>query len=591
MIKSELIEEIRTKTDIVQIVGEYVPMKKRGKNYLGLCPFHSEKTPSFTVSQDKQIYHCFGCGEGGNVFSFLMKIENIGFAESVQTLGERLGITVNAELRSPAEQTEKEKYFDIMDAANRYFVDSLNDQDGAMARTYLEKRGVSPEAVKAFQLGYAPDKWDGLLNHLFKKGVSTKDMEKLGLIIERTDKSGSYDRFRGRLMFPIHNIKGKVIGFSGRILTGTEEAKYINSPDSPVYNKGYSIYGIYVTKDEIKKARTAVLVEGNVDLVSCWQYGIRNAIAPLGTAFTQNQAKLIKRFADNVVIAYDRDNAGVIATAKSVEILKDEGLNVRVTSFTGGKDPDEALRSKGAESFLESIKDAKPWVEYKIMLAISRHDLKEIESRVKAAKEAAAIIAEEKDPLLQKGYINLVAEKLGYSSEDISAEVKRIGYYPKTGRTSDARRHTEKPKGKAEAAEEWIIKLASENAGVLEMLKSSLTIHDFTGELTRSIAEVLLSVDLAGVQDIPHKLLEMLPDEDSKKLLSRLLVSEYPNANADQSARDCINTIKGHHLKSRLEQLRSEIAEAEKQGLLDNLPVLHRQFKDTSEAYRSLSIS
>jgi DNA primase len=381
-----------------------------------------------------------------------------------------------------------------------------------------------------------------------------------------------------------------VIGFSGRILSNSDEAKYINSPDSPIYNKGYSIYGIEVTKEDIKKTKTAVLVEGNVDLLSCWQYGIRNVIAPLGTAFTQNQAKLIRRFAENVVIAYDQDNAGNLATSKSVDILKEEGMNVRVASFTGGKDPDEALKNKGVESFIASIKEAKPWMEYKLLLTLAKYNIKEIESRAKAAKETAFIIAQEKDSLVQKGYIKLISEKLGFTYEEIAAEVKKNEYYPQKSSSVSARRITEKPGSKNELAEQWLIKLALENKEILDLMKGTVTILDFTGTLTKIIAEVILSIDLAGEPDMTNKVLNTLPDEESRKLLSKILVSEYPDSNIAQSANDCINTIKGQHLKSRMEQLRADIAEAEKQGLLDNLHILHKEFQDTSEAYRSLSI-
>ena len=437
MIPSTTIDEIRNRSDILQIVGEYVPLKKRGKNYLGLCPFHSEKTASFTVSPDKQIFHCFGCNEGGNIFNFLMKIENVSFAESVELLGERLGIKVQNTGTSPAIQSDKEKYFGIMELAQRFYSENLEGTESGLAKEYLNKRGLTDASVKAFDLGYSLNKWDSLLNFLFKKGVAQKDMEKLGLIIERTDKSGFYDRFRGRLMFPIYNLRGRVIGFGGRIIpSGTstdEEAKYINSPDSPIYNKGYSLYGINVTKDDIKKTRTAVLVEGNVDLITCWQSGIKNAICPLGTALTSNQAKILIRFADSVILAFDRDNAGNSATARSVDILKDEGLNVKVSRYEGGKDPDEALKAKGADIFVRSLNEAIPWMEYMILNSLSKHDLSQIESRAKAIKEVALIIAQEKEDLVQKEYIKLVANKLGFGIDEITSEVKRHGFYVKKG--------------------------------------------------------------------------------------------------------------------------------------------------------------
>jgi DNA primase len=590
MIPSQTIDDIRNKADIVAIIGEYVPLKKRGKNYLGLCPFHSEKTPSFTVSQDKQIFHCFGCNEGGNIFAFLMKAESISFAESVEMLGQRLGIQVKNTGTPLSQVGDKDKYYDIMEIAQKFYREMLEGGEGEPARKYLDKRGVTSETSATFGLGYSPDKWDSLMNFLFKKGVSYKGMEKLGLIIERTDKSGYYDRFRGRLMFPISDLRGRVIGYSGRILTANEEAKYVNSPDSPVYNKGYNLYGINLAKDEIKKQRAAVLVEGNVDLISCWQYGIKNVIAPLGTALTQNQAKMIRRFADNVIIAFDQDSAGSLATLRSVEILKDEGLDVHVAAFEGGKDPDESLRVKGADNFRGSLKKAVPWIEYRIINVLSRYNLTEIESRAKAAKEAAAIIGLESDELVRKGYIKLLAEKLGYTFDEVASEVKRLSFYSQKGQDNSLKRTVEKPALKIEKAEQLLIKLALDHKESFGLFKQGISWRDFTGGVTRNIAEFLLSVDIEAHEDLSHYVLENIPDEESKKLLSKIIVSDYPQSNIEQATIGCINTIKAHHLRSKMEQLRGAIAAAEKEGRHDNVSVLHKEFKDLNEAYRSLSV-
>ena len=589
MIPSATIDEIRNKTDILQVVGEYVALKKRGKNYLGLCPFHSEKTPSFTVSEDKQIFHCFGCGEGGNVFSFIMKAENVSFAEAVEMLGERSGIRVVNSAAKGSAPVEKEKYFSIMDMAQEYFVKTMEGTEGTPAKDYISKRGLNEETVKAFGLGYSLTAWDGLMNHLYRKGVSQADMLKLGLIIERSDKSGYYDRFRGRLMFPVYNLRGKVLGYSGRILTGDDEAKYVNSPDSPIYNKGYSLFGISMTKDDVKKSKTAVLVEGNVDLLSCWQYGIKNVAAPLGTALTENQAKTIRRFAENVVLAFDADNAGAAATSRSIEILKEAGLNVKVAAYKGGKDPDEALKKLGAQEFEKSIRDAMPWTEFKLLSAISKHDLASIEGRAKAAKEAAFVIGQEKDEFVRQGYIKLAAEKLGFSADDIGAEVKRQGFYLQPSAAPSQRRQVEKPSPKLEKAEECLIKLAVENADILNLMRASIDWKEFTGSHTKLIADVILT-SATGGEDMSNFLLTNLPDEETKKILSRILVSDHPASDPAAMAKDCINTIKAHHIKAKMEDLKREIAEAEKSGKSDAVSDLHREFKDANEAYRSLSI-
>ncbi len=588
MIPSSTIDEIRNKTDILKVVEEYVPMKKRGKNYLGLCPFHSEKTPSFTVSPDKQIFHCFGCGEGGNVFSFLMKAESVNFAEAVAMLGEKLGIRVEATGPSAPASVEKDRYFTIMEFAQEFFAGRLKEADGENARKYIEKRGLSEETVKAFGLGYAPASWDSLMNFLSRKGVSRPDMLKLGLVIERSDKSGYYDRFRDRLMFPIFNLRGRVIGFSGRALAGEEEAKYINSPDSPVYNKGYSLFGIHRTKEEVRRTKTAVLVEGNIDLLSCWQNGVKNVIAPLGTALTENQAKTIRRFAENVVIAFDLDNAGASATLRSVEILKEAGLNVYVAKYEGGKDPDEAIRTKGKEAFIKSLGSALPFMEYKVLSAISRHNLNEIEAKAKAVKEAAFVIGQEKDEFVRKGYIKLAAEKLGYSFDEIAAEVKRQAIYTRTDFSPHQKRLIEKPSPKLMKAEECLIKLSVEYPEILNMMRTSINWQEFTGAQTRQIAEVICAASTPA-EGISHFLLNNLPDEGTTKAFSHIMMSEEPVLNAEKMALDCMNTIKAHHLRARMDEIRKEMAAAEKEGRMENVSDLHKEFSDMNQAFRDLS--
>lgn len=590
MIPNTTIDEIRSKTDILTVIGEYVALKKRGKNYLGLCPFHSEKTPSFTVSPDKQIFHCFGCGEGGNIFSFIMKMENIGFTESVALMGERVGIHVKDTGTKTGAPLDKEKYFTIMGLAQKYYEDTLNSSVGLPAQEYLKKRGLLNDTVHAFGLGYAPDLWSDLSDHLFKKGVSNDDMQKLGLIIERNDKSGTYDRFRGRLMFPIYNIHGKVIGFSGRILTTAtqDDAKYINSPDSPIYNKGLSLFGLFQTKDEIRHTKTAVIVEGNADLLSCWQSGVKNVVAPLGTALTSSQAKLISRFATKAVLAFDADSAGITAAAKGVDTLKDEGLSVYVANYEGGKDPDEAIKANGADFFKKSIDAPTPWMEFKVTHAISKHDLKEIEARAKAAKETAFIIAQEKDELIRKGYIRLVAERLGFASEEIASEVKRQQNVM-SSTPNDKRNVMEKPGSKVEKAEGTLIKIAIDNGDTLKMLRENLTWQEFSSDNNRVIAEMLLSAQVEG-DTISHFLLENIPDEAIKKYLSSIVVSELPAGDIKKTARDCMNTIKAHHLKQKMEEIRGRIIAAEQEGRPENVPGLHKEFQEMNEAYRSLSV-
>ena len=309
MIPKQIIEEIRNKADIVKIISEYLHIKKRGKNYLGLCPFHAEKDPSFTVSPEKQLFHCFGCNEGGNVFAFIMKTENIGFAEAVEELGTKVGVAVPKTTGRRTNKPEKEKAGQIMNLACKYFQSCLESKPGEAAHTYLNKRGIEKKTQETFHLGYAPPGWDNLFNFLVSRGASPQLIEKTGLVIAREGEKGYYDRFRNRLIFPVIDHRNQVVAFSGRSL-GNEEPKYLNSPDTIIYHKGETLFGLNLAKDSIKKCKTAIMVEGNFDLVAPFQAGITNIVAPLGTALTTYQSKLLSRYCETVIIAFDTDSAG-----------------------------------------------------------------------------------------------------------------------------------------------------------------------------------------------------------------------------------------------------------------------------------------
>ena len=359
MIPSQIIEEIRNKSDIVAVISEYVKLRKTGKNFVGLCPFHSEKNPSFTVSQEKQLFHCFGCGEGGNVFAFIMKTENIGFAEAVEELGSKIGIAVTKPTSSGISRTEKEKIYEVTLLAAKFFRKCFEEDSGKIARDYLDQRGINEKTAKTFGLGYAPEGWDHLFGHLISRGVAPNLIERAGLTLAREGKDGYYDRFRNRLIFPVFDTRNRVIAFSGRSLKD-EEPKYLNSPDTPIYRKGETIFGLNLTKENIKGGKAAVLVEGNLDLLSSYQAGITNVAAPLGTALTIIQCKLLARFADTIVLAFDADAAGNVATERSIELLLGQGLKVKVTELKGAKDPDELIRKEGAAALKQAVDSALP---------------------------------------------------------------------------------------------------------------------------------------------------------------------------------------------------------------------------------------
>ena len=566
MIPSEIIEEIRNKSDIVKVISDYVKLKKRGKNYVGLCPFHAEKDPSFTVSFEKQLFHCFGCNEGGNIFAFLMKAENIGFAEAVEELGGRLGIAVPKPSAGGVSRGEKDKLYQVMLMATRFFRECLEGAAGAAARSYLKERGILEKTVSLFELGFAPQGWDNLFKHLVSRGVAPALIERAGLILPREGKNGYYDRFRSRLIFPVLDPRGRAVALVGRAL-GNEEPKYLNSPDTPIYHKGETLYGLNLSKEQIRKSKGAIMVEGNFDLITPIQAGFTNSVATLGTALTASQCKLLSRYCDTIILAYDADAAGGTAAERSVELMRDQGLKVKVAQLVGGKDPDEVIRRQGKEAFEKCIASALPFLEFKIRRVLLRHNLNEIEARAKALREVAGVLAREKDAFVQKEYAKLAAPLLKLDLDTLLAEIKRFHHYPRGGQGS-LRRTTEKPNSKVIEAEKNLIALATQSREALELLKAEMGIDDFSLPEARAIAELLFAADLKEGVDPAHFLLDNLPNENAHKFLSRLLVSGHLEAQGKQEEilRDCVKVVKSERLRTKIEALKLEIREAEKSG-------------------------
>ncbi|HVN66897.1 MAG TPA: DNA primase, partial [Candidatus Sulfotelmatobacter sp.] len=562
MIDRQKIDEIRAKSNIVQVISEYVTLKKRGRNYLGLCPFHSEKDASFTVSEEKQLFHCFGCGEGGNVFAFLMKIENIGFAEAVAELGGKVGVAVG-KVSSGVSKGEKDKLYDILNLANKFFVKSLNEDGGRAAREYFEKRGIRKETAEIFSLGYAPDAWDNLFKHLISRGAAPLLIEQAGLTLPRENQDGYYDRFRDRLMFPVADSRGRVIAFSGRA-QGDKEPKYLNSPDTPVYHKGETVFGLAVTKEEIKKAKSAILVEGNVDLLSVYQAGFKNVAAPLGTALTPAQCKLLARLTDTILLAYDSDPAGASAAERSAEIMQGQGLKVKIVEIKGAKDPDELIVRGGPAAFRQALDAALPFLEFKIGRSLARFNLAEIEGRAAALQEVAKVLATVADSFTQKEYARLAAAQLKTDAEVVLAEIKRRGYY-RPGRGADQRRVTEKPQSKLLEAEKHLLALALHDQAVRATIRAQVTADELFSAEAKAIAGLLFSAELATAADPVHLLLEQLADEAAKNYLTQIAVGENPD-NAEQVLNDCLGVIKSDQARNRVDELKAQIAAAEQAG-------------------------
>lgn len=424
-IPENVIEEIRNRTDIVGLVSEYLTLKKAGKNFLGLCPFHQEKTPSFTVNREKQIFYCFGCGEGGNAITFLMKINHLSFPDAARQLAYKTGIVIPEKVVSRAEKEQADirtRIKDLNQKVANYYSRMLLSSEGQGAREYLVKRGIKKETTEAFHLGYARDGWRYLKDFIEKGKFSLQLAEQAGLIIPKAD-GGWYDRFRGRLMFPIYDVGNYVVAFGGRIIEDGEP-KYLNSPESPVYTKGKILYGLNKTKENIKEKGYVILVEGYLDLISLWNAGIRNVVAALGTALTREHVDLIKRYSTEVITLFDSDQAGRKAVSRSLGLFFAGEVNAKVVILPDGYDPDEYLRTFGREALEKLIENAKSVVDYYIEGIMG--DKKTVEGIRGAAREAISFIGNIANPIERNIFIKRVSEKLGIDQELFKKEVFRL---------------------------------------------------------------------------------------------------------------------------------------------------------------------
>lgn len=415
---------VKSSVDIVDVIGKRVELKPSGRNYMGLCPFHDEKTPSFSVNQEKQFFYCFGCNAGGNVINFIMQMENLTFPEAVRFLAKSRGIPIPAVSAQQRQREEKrQKLRKINETAARYYYRNLRASFGKQAWRYLKGRGIGEDLARKFYLGYALDDWQGLVNFLLAEEIGSAEAEEAGLIIK--GKTGYIDRFRNRVIFPICDHLGRFVGFGGRSINDQQEPKYMNSPQTAVFNKGTIVYGLNWSKDIIKEQNQVIIVEGYTDYISLVSRGKENVVASLGTAFTPRHASLLRRFADHAVIAYDGDASGEKATLRSMDILNNHGLQVKVAVLKSGQDPDSFARAHDEAEVEQWLAQAIPLREYEIDTIISRHDVETREGKLTASTELVALLAQLKKAVERDEYTQYAAEKLGVSLSALAADVRK----------------------------------------------------------------------------------------------------------------------------------------------------------------------
>ena len=554
MIPEEIISEIKYRNDIETAVSQYVNLKRRGKNLVGLCPFHSEKTPSFTVYPENGSFYCFGCGVGGDVFTFTGLIENLDYIESVKLLAERSGITLPQDGYDDSMQRLKKKIYDINRDTARFFHAFLMSPGGKWALDYLTGRGLTLKTIKHFGLGAAPDSWDALIHHLKEKGYTESDMLAAN-VIGKSQRGSIYDRFRKRVMFPIINIRGNIVAFSGRAMPGEDKqgGKYVNTADTPVYKKSENLFGINFAKNVCSER--VILVEGNMDVISLHQAGFENTVAPLGTAFTTEQANLLSRYTKEIVLMLDADAAGQKAVRRASELLENTGLSVRVVVVPDGKDPDEYIKKNGKERFAALLEGAVSDMEYKLLTAAKDINLDNEDGKIKYLAAAAEIIAASDDIMTRDIYIGRLSEKYGVSRTALTARIeelrkrnrrqkqkKEISDIIRPKFTKDDINPERRKSLKGTAAEETLIAVLLKNPDFYKIAADKLPPEKMLTSLNRRIYETILSVlERGGTLDISAFAEKLLPAEIG--YLVSLQNSEKAGKNPEIVLKDCIVVI------------------------------------------------
>ena len=576
---SNTVEEIKDRCNIVDVIGRVVTLKKAGSNYKGLCPFHNEKTPSFVVSESKQIFTCFGCGASGDVISFTQKYNNLDFRGAVESLAKEYGIEITGDFGG---SERKNELYEVNRLAARFFYRALREKMNP-GYLYMKERGITEQTMNTFGIGYADEEWRSLMEHLEREGVSRDKMMELGLISRSGDTY--YDKFRGRVMFPIINTSGKVIGFGGRII-GDGNPKYLNSQESSVFRKKNNLYGLNLAKSEISKEDRIILVEGYMDVIALYQAGIRNVCASLGTALTENQARLIKRYTKNVILSYDADEAGQNAAMRGTDILYGEDCRARVLKVDDGKDPDEFIRKNGRKAFLDLADNALPYGDFKLNRVRGKYDLEDEQQRLDFIREMIGILSAMK-PVEADMYIGKIASETGISERAIRMEYEN-GYEehsaPKSRGTAPSERTAAETENEAlSEAEKSLLKLMMTDPEYCEMPEdiASMVFRNGPGE---AIYKAVLEAKNNGKPPDPASLSGFL-EEDHQALLREIDRRIIPRDKEQQIFDECVRFIRNRELKKRDREITQRLLLADEEIPEEEITAL---MKEQEEIQRKL---
>lgn len=574
------IDDLRRQADIVRVVGDYVTLKKKGTNWMACCPFHQEKTPSFSVNPSKNIFYCFGCSKGGSVFNFVMELEGVSFPESVRIVAEKAGVPLPElveDKRFEAKRKEADEVIELNGWALEFWERQLGEghAEARAAREYVEGRGIVEETVKTFRLGYAPNSWDALGNYLKSKGATIGQIERSGLVVKK-EQGGYYDRFRGRLIFPVTDAHGRPVAFGARAMRPDDEPKYLNSPETAAYTKGRHLFGLSVTREEIRRKKFAILVEGYLDLIAPFQHGVRNVVASLGTSLTNEQAKLLNRFARKVVVNYDGDRAGINAAKRAIEVLLPEDFEVKVLVLPEGADPDEFVRAHGADEYNQRRGEAAPHMQFVLEQAMRDRNLHNPPEKSEAVAEVLPFVRAVRNNIQKREYFDIMMDALRVEDLSLRQDLWKTvsARDPQTAASADEikKKFARAAVGAPTVAEKRLLELLLHDADLRGYVLPQLHESDYEGLATAAVFEALRRAAAEGREVGFDSLNESMGSDPAQAFLPELWMYEPERAEGEAvdaflaEAEGCLTTLRLMSYERSIKELAAEIAAAGRAG-------------------------
>ncbi|MCR4336746.1 MAG: DNA primase [Candidatus Omnitrophica bacterium] len=582
LISEDVIRHVLERSDIAQVLSSYMPLRPAGRNFKALCPFHHEKTPSFVVNPEKQIFHCFGCGAGGNAISFVMQQEHLTFPEAVRLLADRVGIVIAEEKNASPASSLRQDIRRVNELAAEHFHKNLlfdKSESTQKAREYLKARGVTLEIVKKFHLGFSLDAWDTLVQSLRSAGISLGLMEKAGLILPKKSGQGFYDRFRNRVMFPIFDVKNHCVAFGGRAIAKDETAKYINSPETALYTKGEHLYGLTLAKDAIFQKDSVIVVEGYMDFLMPFQSGAENIVASLGTALTTEQIRLLRRYSKNVVMLFDGDPAGEAAMLRSLDLLVEEGMHIRVARLDQGEDPDSFIRKEGLEKFQDHIEKAVDLFDFKFSCLKKEFKDQSIEAKAQIAEQMLVTIGKLTNAIIKSDYLKRLGQNLKVSENDLMAELKRVASAPGARRFQEPVKEDKRVEALLRPVERDLLKVLLEDNSLVASTRQEADLMDFQNEEVRQVIQKIYELFDAGQEVNVPTLMNFFENRNILKIISSLMVSsEAISGDRQKIHQDCLLRLRTERTKAHRRKILSEMEGAQQRGDQQRLQELMQEF-------------